>query len=593
MVTKKLNQKRTLRFCSVVLMLALCVSLFAGCAGDNAPFNDLNDSGTQSNENAVKAGTLLSTVYEDVLYIADTDGNVHTANFYGEVYSEQTSMDGYKYIAVDDDDYTLLYFNGEEILTLADKVAVAVMSADGNTIAYITVTDEDNNISQLRIYADGEETVIDTGTIVMCAVSPDGSAVGYTTADEDGNYRTYYWNGTDDIHEVGKYRPIIAISNGGEYVYYAQLDENGWTEGYYVQHGDDSANKVKMADTFSEDAIYFNGDGSELLFSDGENTYIFAKGEKRFVSPNEVLAPQFPEGVVQCRSNYIGAGVITYNIDSFTDHYYLLGEVLYNGDFVYLDQDYNAVTILPSCNKDSIYICADGKTAYFCIGASREYANADPEVANAWAEENYGYGIGTYRIHSDKLEEEPACLYEKPWVAISDNENIHYFESIEDIWNEEMQVYCASRVYYKVDVSGKNPQPVKLKTEDMVYCPIYDEVYNRVNPRLVYNPESSIISEESVITAKLNGRMIYKLDGTLYCYDGKNTQPVNGLIDWCHDTNSGQLVAYENVFIAFASDDAQSQFLYDHDNSGLVGCYFSIDGINFVPLIENYVTEES
>lgn len=638
MVTKKLNQKRTLRFCSVVLMLALCVSLFAGCAGDNAPFNDLNDSGTLSSENAVKAGTLLSTVYKDVLYIADPDGNVHTANFYGEVYYEQTSMDGYKYIAVDDDNYTLLYFNGEEILTLADKVAVAVMSADGNTIAYITVTDEDNNISQLRIYADGEETVIDTGTIVMCAVSPDGSAVGYTTEDEDGNYRTYYWNGTDDIHEIGKYRPIIAISNGGEYVYYAQLDENGWTESYYVQHGDDGASKVKMADTFSEDAIYFNYDGSELLFSDGENTYIFAKGQKRFDVSNGGLFPQFPESVIQCRSDHIGGGIITYSAASFANHYFFLGDK-YDPDFVYMDQDYNAATILKHGHEGIIYICADGKSAFFCIGASKEYAYADPEVANAWAEEHYGYGIGTYRIHSDKLEEEPTYLYEKPWISISQNENIHYFESIEEVWNEEAQAYRASRVYYEVDVSKKNPQPVKLETEDVIY--------DKLHGVFLCNTDSNAIPEGAKFTAELNGTIIYWLDGDFYSYSEKNTYPVTSLepyleaynfdyteiwytfygteeqyYEWISNLDTGDLPtttqfiesdeqreekqislyedrdacidSYGNIFIAFTSRDAATNFLQgDKDKTALAGCYFSVDGINFVPLVENYIAEEN
>lgn len=547
-----------MRLGSLILLLALCMSLFSGCSKDAAP--------------APEKEALFTALYEDVLYVADSRGRIHTTDFYGEIYIDQTSMDGGEYIAVDNDDYTLVYFDGTELKTLASKVSTAVMSADGKSVAYITVTDEENNISELRLYAKGKERLIDRGYIVMCSISPDGSAVGYTTTDEERIYRSYYWDGSAQIHEVGKHRILLHLSNGGEYIYFVQIDEEKRTEEYFVQCGDDRTSKMKLPDIDSSE-LYFNRDATELMYTIDRKTYFVIKGSELIEISADRCGPMLPEGALEGRSKHMGPNYITYDMASFGNCFYRVKN--YDAEnLIYMNGEFDEKKVADNFIASTCYVTRNGKTLFYSVYDGNK---TDNYVVDATSED----------LKSTKLFEGNRA------TVINDGKCIYYIspdqilckmdgtkpdakpEKLLNISDDAVKkILIGNRI---LSTAGWNSEQWYIETSKDGKTFFFVNADGELMAQTGTKKPTLIAPREAKVISSSNGKLFYYLDDQYFCYEDGKVTKLKGLEDLIAE--KGMLYIYEYGNVLYTGKGNRSDF---------AGGYFSVDGENFMPIVKNY-----
>jgi len=316
--------------------------LFAGIAailvvlGVAAFFVIRNFLTSDSNDGFAYTKSPLIIIGEDETQIYN--GHTEPVTIDGAAEAPQYSMDGQKAaMLVDRNDErvgTLYYYDGTEAKELTDDVYYFRISADGNTIAYITDYDPEEYTGSLHIYDVSQmksREVADEVTPVGLALSPDGKSYAYVSDLESDdvpnynivkNYTSYISVNGKEAEPLDSDRMVIGISNSATYIYYMRIE---WTAAMdavgrlYVRHGKEES-KIGRIDATG--TSFFNRDFSEILYSDDGSTYLSkAAGDPMKVGDYyscDLLFPDDQQSTANC-----GYNAIMYNVESLTGQFYV------------------------------------------------------------------------------------------------------------------------------------------------------------------------------------------------------------------------------------------------------------------------------
>lgn len=573
------HNKHIKRFAALILVLVLCISLFAGCTNDGwqgqLSSTKENIYISENGEYLTTSGTLITAVYDDVLYLADSNGNIHTVPFEYDFADQKTSFDGTKMIGIDTD-HRLVYFDGTSLTLIAEAVYGASMSADGNVIAYRVRGDGESGTDLYR-YADGKSTYIASGVIYDIVVSPDGSAIGYTAVSDESNYDSYYWVENGEISFVGHRKKIVGISNHAEYVYYEQFGEDTVEpDSFWVQSGSsDSFTQTCIdADGGYHTKVNFNCDGTEILFcgEDGYACISIKSGEPIRICERE-CGVMVPAGT---RHSSVMGNIVYYDLDSFAENFFC-PRPTYDAPaptypIVYVGENFDVYTVADHA-IDYVYLCNDRKTCYY-------------ETDGA-----------LYKFDGSVPGETPAQMYEgRDFCIINNGRDILFFKDFS---------------LYKADGTRPSSQPIVLEQSEHGLPLLAGIVTGKNEAELLYayrgygvfyqsGKEQSIQVYEhrtpgAPCVAGFRDFVYFCSGGNLYRVE--NGEPVKvegvGICDY--------ILADQHMIITFTGQDpydycAEVQNTYTYVGYYIpdyAGCYFSIDGVNFMPLVENYIPDNN
>ena len=229
------------------------------------------------------------------------------------------------------EDDTLYFVKGEELVKVDEEVNTFVVSAYGDSIAYIK--DIENHVGDLYLYNVAKEnaTKVDSEVYNECiTLSPDGKTVAYVgnCEMEYDSWWGYYEVMSGDLYvskngkeaeKLYKDAAPIAISDDAKYVYYiGDVSDNAK---FYM-------NDEKIISDSNEGMdLYFNDDLSELLYyTDGE-TRLFTAAKKTDVKVKnaKLYGVVVPEDVI---------------IGTFMDNVYYVGIDTFDKSVLNLDFSY-------------------------------------------------------------------------------------------------------------------------------------------------------------------------------------------------------------------------------------------------------------
>ena len=319
--------------------------------------------------------------YEE-LYIGDAKGGIVTIDAESTRCRDNNMYDDKAVVLTYEDDALYYYSNGK-----VEKVAEDVYSyrfcADGSAVAFTT---EGDNYYDLHVYSGGKVKDIakEVDDDTYC-ISPDGSAVGYIGVmdDKDGDFKGYVWNGSES-QELGKNKAAVALSDGGEYVYYFKGNDDNTI---YAQKGTDADSKIRLTDNL--DSLYLNVDGTEVMVVDRDGqTFVSVKaGEKVKLSSSELypMLPFYSGCIVWQR------GCTVFGVKSFAN-------ILYrehgSGKIVSSNGKYETETVVK--NADDAQLAEDGKTLFYLKGDCVYKIDAfkqDAEAEVLVEEDVYCFGV--------------------------------------------------------------------------------------------------------------------------------------------------------------------------------------------------------
>lgn len=271
----------------------------------------------------------------------------------------------------------LYVVNQEKYVKAADEVQSFDLSPFGST--YVYLTDGDLYFGQLS--DPGKATKLDSEVSQIICVSPDGNTVAYAKTvkvtdgeeDEETEQTEYYLSveGAKGTKYEKKGAEIIAVSDGGNYVYYYKDAK------FYV-------NDTKLADTEDLSSVFqsyfglllaFNRDGSQVMYSalnSEDKTKVYLSdhaGDKKAVANGSLGMLLTPE---ESSSYSFKAGFFVYNnTESFAQTAVLVAES--NADTGDLDYNYYYLTntqgdaekISVLKNADDLKMLRDGSTVMY------------------------------------------------------------------------------------------------------------------------------------------------------------------------------------------------------------------------------------
>ena len=251
----------------------------------------------------------------------------------------------------------------EGVQEVTDEAVQAQMSADGSTIYYFGLTDDDGfgPLYRYTVSNGKSEEVTDMAFAYgPYAVSPDGSAVAYVGDLRNGgeSFETYLSVNGGEGESIIRNGQALAVSNGGRHVYYADTD----SETMYVLTGEE---EEELGDDVEFYSLYFNRDATQLVYIDGGRTYISTDGqagERLNGSPFYTIL--MPENAVRTYINsgygngntFIGVSDFRETVWEFDDSLYLVTGTYETERII---RDYSACTM--SENGRSLLILRSGE----------------------------------------------------------------------------------------------------------------------------------------------------------------------------------------------------------------------------------------
>ncbi|MCC8098113.1 MAG: hypothetical protein LIO44_06110, partial [Eubacterium sp.] len=217
-------------------------------------------------------------------YVVFTDENGESYTVYGEDYMADLAED--RFIVVNNG--KLSFFAEGEEKELARNVISCSISNDGSLVAFVTPnSDEKQYIGTLYTYntvtGSWNEVCSDifvstTGTI---QISPSGDTVAYVkNYDEEAlTYDCCYYNNEKET-VIGQNMDVWAISDGGEYIYYAKENTEDYSSIFCVYT---KKNGEVVLDEEAYNNFYLNLDYSECVYSlakEEEPLYISRNGSE-------------------------------------------------------------------------------------------------------------------------------------------------------------------------------------------------------------------------------------------------------------------------------------------------------------------------
>jgi len=291
---------------------------------------------SDSNDGSAYTKSPLMIIGEDETQIYN--GHSEPVTIDGSAEAPQYSMDGQKAaMLVDRNDErvgTLYYYDGTEAKELTDDVYYFRISAEGNTIAYITDYNQEEYTGTLYIYDASQKRsreVADEVTPVGLALSPDGKSYAYVSDLESADvpnynivekYTSYISVNGKEAEPLDSDRMVIGISNSAHYIYYVRME---WTAAMdavgrlYVRHGKEET-RIGWIDATG--TSFFNRDFSEILYSDDGSIYLSKAADDPVkvgdYSSCDLLFPDHLQSAATC-----GANAIMYNVESLTGQFYV------------------------------------------------------------------------------------------------------------------------------------------------------------------------------------------------------------------------------------------------------------------------------
>lgn len=280
--------------------------------------------------------------------------------------------------------YSLYYTDGKTKKQLtSDASNNYIISSDGTAVAFV------NSLSELYLYnADTDnETCLDSD-VDSFALSPSGEAMAYVKSEEGINVLYLYSEGKSN--RIGEDYAPLGMSEDLSMIYVLSGDNS-----LYMLDKDGNMT-AKICSDVATDKFYFSADMSDIVFSDGEYTYISSEGKSKIRLVADIAEP------VCERNLYVdskGTGVVCENIyetfyystyeDSFALYY--IDKNLERTDIaanvqsyvitgknsvVYLDSQYQiykyasgAVSLIQS-NAYNMTATSDGKYIYYTNSSS-------------------------------------------------------------------------------------------------------------------------------------------------------------------------------------------------------------------------------
>ncbi len=177
--------------------------------------------------------------------------------------------------------YELYYISDQGSVPLTEDVQVFDMSANGRYLIYSKkITNDEFGLYRYDSKTGKDDLLIkEEGKIFgLVRVSPDAKTITYTLVAADNSsteIETYLKEEGRDPEFLGDDKVAFAVSNRAKYLYYCDYEDNVISAIYVLKDG----MELKLADEFSY-TIWFNQDNSEVLYTDGGNTYLYDGSDK-------------------------------------------------------------------------------------------------------------------------------------------------------------------------------------------------------------------------------------------------------------------------------------------------------------------------
>lgn len=254
---------------AMLLCLAMAVTLFACSEGSSGS----NRSG--KNHSSTNAGMHETNGYirqQAPLIFNHEQGKIiykdRVVSTFGVVNGMGYSLDC-SVMAFDDFGPLYLFVDGEVTLLADNAEEYHALSADGTAIAYI------NEDQQIHLYdiSSKSETIYELSTSKNpeFVIAPDGKSVAYYE-DQTGNLVLCKYEEQITIDQ-GEFE-LLALSADGEQIYV--IDK---TDGTLLSYDDSGRKSVLSNSNDRLDNICFNADHTQVLYCQGDVTFISTNGE--------------------------------------------------------------------------------------------------------------------------------------------------------------------------------------------------------------------------------------------------------------------------------------------------------------------------
>jgi hypothetical protein len=276
---------------------------------------------------SAKEYTFLS---DHVLEVYNTNDETYIFNTSGEIL-HQIKTDGMarfntnKTAAILTDNNINYYINDKKMITIDASTGNCQISDNGNYLIYTKNIENDNALYFYDVTKEKEELIIQSDHLRYAVpyILDDGKTISYITYQGEspyGNAEAYIMKIGEEPKVVGKNLAVVAMSPKAEYIYYIELPitigEGSYA--FYVRHnGQDTLLMNEYAD------FRFNRDFTEIMFTDGNSTYLSVKGGEPFqVADGQLLKMITPNRCSETNRMFLGGYI--YNIDSYRNKVILL-----------------------------------------------------------------------------------------------------------------------------------------------------------------------------------------------------------------------------------------------------------------------------
>jgi len=358
----------------------------------------------------------------------------------GDFESTQTSIDGSKAVILTDawgnSGGTLWFVTTSDSVKIADDVLEFQLSDSGSGVIYFTDYNSRNDTASLYLYdtSSKKTSLITEETMYQgyydqssACISPNGKTVGYVSNYDSRNDEFTGYLSVDGKapEKLGINTVAIAVSDGGKYLYYAKLDDDGYGGSLHVRSGH---NDIKLMPDFSGFIhLSLSRDYSQIVFSYQDKSFLSRNGgERERIGGAAIDGFLTPRGMRGRYMKSFSSGITVYRINSFVNQVAFSDEGL-----AYIDNSLEASRISNSSdNYYSAEISNNGKTLLY-INNSGRLSAIDPTVPYA--------------------ERRELARNVQGFIATNDASSIYYVNEDDELW------------YIK-----GNGQPVKI-SDDVSY----------------------------------------------------------------------------------------------------------------------------
>lgn len=388
--------------------------------------------------------------------------------------------------------------NGEKITTLPDDLNYLELSADGKSVTAIDVSQEVKKYYLYNISNQSKTEFKYEGIELRNAVySEDFSSILYTSTSVENGAITLnlnlYTNG-ESIKLSSDMYPL-AVSNDGEHIYaYVVVSPEPSIEfpsgkGLFTLYElNKNGEKVKIAEKFQKNYVYFNKDCSQVVYVADEGAFFREYGAESSVKLGKATtcAPIYPAGVCSVE-DFRGLPIRLYSEESGVRAYRI-------------EDDKSNVEKITSDFLD-IHLTSDGKTLYYIKDQSIRRTDVD-DPSN----------------EETLVEAKASAIY-----CSRDGEDVYYVE--------RGSIYYISEDNVGVDIS-----------DNAKNCAITDDgvlLYVEQDNTLYYSEDGKNgkkISDDVITMIIYHGTVFYFTDRTnheavataFYSEDGKSFEAVDG-----------------------------------------------------------------